>query len=778
MDPKNAPSILSNGDGSAKKSSSVNKDVKISPPDGQDVVKVGEGVQPSPTFSVDYLNEQQVEVISQLVKSSLVGFSDNDLPPLILGSIENSDTFLCTMHQNIKNLGIKLPSQVNHVRIPPPKQKCSPELLERAELRRQQMYKTCLAKKQNSYLVNPLSESIPSSLDIPQILSLLKRTNVTEAIKTTIFALLAHGIPSGIEESVRQGWLDKAIVPKPHLRYKNHVLKFVNEQVLSARARHHHAERDWMRRILTNPCVTVPKDDDSRRTCINLSYKACNGLSDSDFGSFNSASTRLSDVFLSTHSDIRRSMAEMRSQHDELSMKVFKRDGRSMFRQVPRDIWDAEVVTFLSSDGRVVVDYMVCFGDCSGSDSSQLLNELVSAVVRRAFIFLIENPRIVKDLNIKENLPEWSDDIDVRPAVTLIKPWIDDYYGLQQPLFDILSVVLHMFGICEAPDKRFPPTKSLVLLGMQYDLTAWTVEIPEEKRLRYRQFLESILKTKWLSKHKVCQLVGIMVYATTLAGHKSASIQLLLSLMRRNKANSSWKGLPLCQFMQLELRYWYARLKYPIRVPISCENSVKIVCDAAIPTGRWSGGLGFWAEFSDGSRVYSKTPCCIVSIDPKSKQKSIVTSTTSYELLCVCYALYAIELHRHIVGGVTVFTDSLNSTFLKGTELLNAYVVSEIAMFGLNGDVNFSVEHRSKDHSEQILADALSRFHQKKVFREICNLEIATDWIELKLPVESFPYSNLSTFSKRRFCQEIYRDEHAQMERFNAFEVYAETPEL
>ena len=386
------------------------------------------------------------------------------------------------------------------------------------------------------------------------------------------------------------------------------------------------------------------------------------------------------------------------------------------------------------------MDWAIQFGDKVGGDSSQIFGEFITSLAK--FIWKHLNPSY--------------------KTSPMAEVFVDDQYGCSRAMFLIILWIFHKTGMVESDEKRCEPSSQAEILGIRYDLIDWVMTLPDDKRKRYQEYISNLVEKRWISKFEVEKVVGILSYATHFTNTKSASIQFLLGCISQNKKRASFRGIPVSGFLKHELSSWSEALKRPLTIPISLDQTCQIYTDAAIPTESCQyGGLGFYVKLpSVNGGLFGFTICKLTdAID-----KEVLKSTTAYELMAINWAVYTVFTCGLVPNGLyTIGTDSQNSTFLKGSKLSNAQIISDLVQLPLSGLCKLELKHLSCSSAEIEKADALSRFYQAPKYEKIVNeiFMIDPNWINVSvvLPVTNFPFSRY-----QRSFPTFYTSQRAQME--------------
>ena len=310
-----------------------------------------------------------------------------------------------------------------------------------------------------------------------------------------------------------------------------------------------------------SPMLTQPKDIDKRRVILNLSYPKGHSLNDNvDKQSFDGKKFTLK---FPTIDDI---CNEIRKNPNEVLMS--KIDISRAFRNLRVDPGDA-VKFGLSWNGQYYQDLSVAFGWIHGSASFQLVADVITHIMKRKGFKIFA--------------------------------YIDDFILINhkskaKQAFDTLTDLLQELGLPMNNDKRTPPTRTLICLGICINLDTNTLSIDAEKiRAIYDQCINTLSRNSISRKH-LQSLLGKLLYLHKCVKPARIFVSRILATFRQDCYKNKFR---ISTEMRQDLN-WFIRFLHQfngkailVKNPIQQPHTLHI--DASL-----TGLGGVW-----GNRVYS-----------------------------------------------------------------------------------------------------------------------------------------------------------------------------
>ncbi len=278
---------------------------------------------------------------------------------------------------------------------------------------------------------------------------------------------------------------------------------------------------------------------------------------------------------------------------------------------------------------------------------------------------------------------------------------------------------------CPAFDKAFTLSRKGKVLGICFDSSDLSWQLPEEKRIEYMNQLVQVLDSNRLSLDSAESLLGKLAFFCTMAPYmRTFKVNLQLSLTCLSESGEPW--IPLSPELSADLRFWWNFLSdsvegLPIVPPPFAPplRTVTITTDAA----GWQAGqvidAGLGAVLLDEngvlfhvSQFFWQFPDNCVILDSQGKQ--LGCKTTCLELTGLIIPLL---LHAEFLSGKSVVcqVDNIGCHFIhkKGyssSDIISSILARLLCLLAAKFSFSLHVVHLPRLSSwESCLADRLTR---------------------------------------------------------------------
>ena len=281
------------------------------------------------------------------------------------------------------------------------------------------------------------------------------------------------------------------------LQYPNDIQKYLQKEIdlgamLGPKNAVNHPEYHC------SPLMSRPKEGDSRRVILDLSYPRGNSLNDKvskDCFEGNLFALKLPSIDIVVQDIID-------TQNDPV---IFKVDVARAFRNLPVD--PADSLKFgLKVNNQYFLDKSVAFVWVHGTASYQLISNAIAYLMRN----------------------------QVR-----LHCYIDDYVAVlprveADTVFRKLCTLLNELGLPLNTAKLTPPTKKLTYLGINTDVNNGTLSIPQDKVGEIIEECTKVRDKKYLTKKAYQSLMGKLLYIQKCVRSAKVFIKRILALFRKN----------------------------------------------------------------------------------------------------------------------------------------------------------------------------------------------------------------------------------------------------
>ena len=414
-----------------------------------------------------------------------------------------------------------------------------------------------------------------------------------------------------------------------------------------------------------SPLMSRPKDGDSRRVIMDLSFPQGNALNDQvTKEKFDGTPLVLK---LPSIDDFVKDIVSIKE-----DPVMFKIDVARAFRNLPVDPVDA-LKLGIKWEGSFYLDKSVAFGWIFGTASFQLLSDSIAYFMR---------------------------------DYCNLHCYIDDYVAVLPKIkadvaFDKLCSLLQELGLPLNIAKLTPPTKRLTYLGIDIDLDSNTMAINEEKLQDIYAECVKIRGQKYLSKNKFQALMGKLLYIQKIVKPARVFINRILATFREG---SHKQKIYLNKAFHADIDWFIKFLPSFNGITFIEKNAVddtqSLFLDASLT------GLGaVWRD-----RVYAT---------PVREIPGFVLTIVHLEMFNVLLALRVWGQHwRH--SSVKIFCDNHSVVQVvkngKTRDPFLALCIRNIWLHTALYDVHLIIEHIAG--KENRIADTLSRIHSNKLVDE------------------------------------------------------------
>ena len=301
------------------------------------------------------------------------------------------------------------------------------------------------------------------------------------------------------------------------LDYPAEVDKYIAKVVKAGAALGPFTENPLTSNLVLSPLQTAPKDTDSRRLIIDLSYPKQSSV--------NAGIPR--DTYLGRPHGL--SYPSVDNLVDIIIDKgpgclLFKVDLANAYKQIFIDPKDYNLLGFRWRDG-IFLELAFPFGLRSSALNCQ---RLTSAV---AYLYKCQQ------------------------GTTLIN-YLDDLGSAEDPAcaqeaFDFLVQLLEDLGLETSPLKMAPPSAQMVFLGILLDTIAMTLSVPPEKIQRALSELDKWTSRSQASKRQLQSLVGTLCYIATCVKPGRRFTARIIDLLRADRF-----PVPLDEEFKLDITWW------------------------------------------------------------------------------------------------------------------------------------------------------------------------------------------------------------------------------
>ena len=284
-------------------------------------------------------------------------------------------------------------------------------------------------------------------------------------------------------------------------------------------------ENPFESNIFISPLNSVPKDGNSRRIIVDLSFPESESVN-----SRIPKETYLDDPVVLKYPNVDSLVQIVRSVGKGALM--FKRDLKRAYRQIPVDTRDSHLLGFVWR-GKLYFDRMMAMGLRSVAQICQRITNAIS------FMF-------------KE-----------RSGFTCVN-YLDDFAGAGDansagPAFEYLGILLAHCGFEESRKKppHPAPTTRMVFLGVIIDSVKSTLEVSEERLRELESLLSQWLTKSYASKKEVQSLIGKLNFVATCVRPSRVFLSRMLNFLRQMEHDKC----PISSEFQKDVFWWLTFLR-------------------------------------------------------------------------------------------------------------------------------------------------------------------------------------------------------------------------
>ena len=380
--------------------------------------------------------------------------------------------------------------------------------------------------------------------------------------------------------------------------------------------------------------------------------------------------------------------------------KMFKRDLRKAYRQIPVDPGDVWLLGF-KWNGSLYLDRMLTMGLRS---AAYICQRTMSAV---AYIY--------------------------RNMGFSVVVYLDDYAGTESPdradqAFEALGLLFKDLGIAESPAKAENPRVELCFLGVWFNSESMTMEVKPERLCQITAELE-----KWLHRDSACRkevesLVGQLSFVSKCVRPSRAFMARIYNTLR-DMPHTGQVTIP--QECKEDLEWWHKFLPKYNGVSLIPQTHWSEI-DSIIASDACISGCGavnhlrqefFHCEFRD-----------MVNIEGLHiNELELLTLMAAIKLWGATLKGQRFRIHCDNMVAVNVMNNTRSrNRFMQAC-------MREIAYWAAIEQFEVRVEHI--EGSENRLPDALSRWHLGQGYREIITPLINAGWAEKSPDPQIFSFT-------------------------------------
>lgn len=281
--------------------------------------------------------------------------------------------------------------------------------------------------------------------------------------------------------------------------------------------------------------------------------------------------------------------------------------------------------------------------------------------------------------------------------------------------FTVVQQLLSDLGLPEAIDKRQGPSQIVTWLGVEIDAVNMSLAIPEKKLMEIQVCVGKALRCRTMSKKHLQSLLGKLLYIAKCIRPARLFVSRLLERLRGMEK----KFTRVTREMRRDLEWFqeFASNWNGIAIIPSPIPNKTIVVDAC--------GSGIGAYDERGAYAGNITPLT----DP-------VNNITELEAVNLVTAVYTFVSNADRGSHILVKSDSLSSVQVfqsgRGRNKVLLDCARHLWMCQALLDIRISYAHITGQ--DNIIADSLSRMHISRVYREIADEFVTSNYMSYVMP--------------------------------------------
>ena len=277
----------------------------------------------------------------------------------------------------------------------------------------------------------------------------------------------------------------------------------------------------------------------------------------------------------------------------------------------------------------------------------------------------------------------------------------DTYTECQRGL-DTLMTLVRLLGFSIAWEKTLGPTQCLTFLGIKIDTQAYTLSLPEDKVTSLHSLLTSFMTRSRASCRQLQQLAGKLSWAAHVVNGGRIYLQRVLDLIR--PLRKAHHKVQLNNAFKQDISWWLTFL--------TVFNSRGIRSQRCEPSSVYTDACNQGAGIiTDNNWSYINWKLDMPSV---SRQHTHINVKETMAVILAIYRYAPTWRGQHVV----VYTDNITTraAINKGISKDPLVMMYLRTVFWLRNIVNFTITSVFIPGSINILADSVSRLHNKGHF--------------------------------------------------------------
>lgn len=293
-----------------------------------------------------------------------------------------------------------------------------------------------------------------------------------------------------------------------------------------------------------NPVTVIPKDETKYRLIRNLSFPENKSLNDA-------IASEAKYVQFPTHSFLARRICK-----EGRGAYIARQDLSNAYRQIKMHHTASSYLGYKFL-GRWLVDRFLVFGLASACNIFQS--------VSLAVIIVFESLYLKHRPDLKQKVHPYLDDF-----IHIVKKYSDAVF-----LYESMFCCFLWLGLEVNKDKCLPPCQHQLVLGLHYDTSSMTVQLPKEKQSKYSDLITKYLQQGYIVKKELHSLIGKLQFSAAVIIPGKAFLSGLRKLYYESDGNDS-HNVTLPNEICIDLLWWLTALKHLNGIPLKIPAGISL----------------------------------------------------------------------------------------------------------------------------------------------------------------------------------------------------------